>query len=209
MMVGWKWQRPVWMIVAFILYGATAVDAADLLPKPGTWATGFRSGYSVSPRKVDMVPVHVRLGYTLFKGQKWLFPPGALELNVEPFASVITRVTNPGRREGSMELGIMLPVVTYYFDLSHWNVPYIDRFVPYIEGGLGMLYTDLRGYGLGGHFSFAETVGVGMAYCLDDNMTFNLGWRFRHMSNAGIYESNSAVNSYMFLAGFTYFLPGR
>lgn len=208
-MGGRKWQRPGWMMLVLVLCGATTVGAADLLPKSGSWATGLRSGYSVSPRKVDMVPVHVRIGYTLFKGQKWLFPPGALELNVEPFASVITRVTNPGRREGSMELGVMLPVMTYYFDLSNWNFPYLDRLAPYIEGGLGMLYTDLRGYSLGGHFSFTETLGVGVAYFLDANMTLNLGWRFRHVSNAGIYENNAGLNSYMFLAGFTYFLPQK
>ena len=187
------------MIAALMLCGATPLCAADLLPQAGGWNVGLRTGYSVGLRKhAEMVPVNLRIGYMLFKGQKWFFPPGALEVGAEPFASVITSI-RPGN-SGSLELGVGLPMVTYYFDLG-------NRVYPYLEGGLGLLYTDLRGYHLGGHFSFAETVGVGAAYFLYDNLALNVGWRFRHISNANLYDDNVGLDSGIFLAGFSYFLP--
>jgi lipid A 3-O-deacylase len=195
-----KWQALSVMAAVLTLCGALPLYAADLLPQPGSWDLGLRSGYSIGQRNVDMVPVHLRVGYTLFKGKKWLFPSGALEVSAEPFASVITSVAQPSKRSGSLELGVGLPVLTYYFNLG-------SRIYPYVEGGLGMLYTDLRGYNLGGHFSFMETVGAGATYFLNNNLALNVGWRFRHISNASLYKDNVGLNSGIFLAGFSYFLP--
>jgi lipid A 3-O-deacylase len=91
-------------------------------------------------------------------------------------------------------------VFTYYFDTG-------TRFAPYIEGGLGLLYTDLRGYSLGGHFSFMENIGLGASYFLSENLAFNAMWRYRHISNANLYDDNAGLDSSVILAGFTYFLP--
>ena len=116
-----SWQVLSWMVLALGI--ATPVRATDLLPQPGSWELGLRSGYSIGQRNVDMVPVNVRIGYTLFKGQKWIIPRGAFEIGIEPFVSVITSVTNPDKRSGSLELGGLLPVLTYYFDLGNGFYP--------------------------------------------------------------------------------------
>ncbi len=195
-----SWQVLSWVVL--VLGMATPVRATDLLPQPGSWELGLRSGYSIGQRNVDMVPVNVRIGYTLFKGQKWIIPRGAFEVGIEPFASVITSVANPDKRSGSLELGGLLPVLTYYFDLG-------NGLYPYFEGGIGMLYTDLRGYNLGGHFSFTETFGTGVTYFLNDRLALSVGWRYRHISNAGLYKDNAGLTSDVFLAGFSYFLPPR
>ena len=189
-----------WLSVTLVVWGVAPLCADDLLPQAGTWALGIRSGYSTSPRKLDTVPVQIHVGYTVFKGKAWILPEGALEIGVEPFVSAVTRITRPDKRSGSIEAGVMLPVLTYSFDLGY-------RLYPYIEGGLGALYHDIKGYGLGGGFSFAETVGAGMSYRLDENLMLSVGYRFRHMSNAGIYNDNKALNSNIFLAGFSYLFP--
>lgn len=193
------WRSLGWVVMVFLGCGGTQVYAADLLPQQGAWEVGLRTGYSVGLRKhAEMVPVNLRLGYMLFKGKKWFFPSGALEVSTEPFASVITSIRP--RNSGSLELGLGLPVFTYYFDLG-------NHVYPYIEGGLGVLYTDLRGYSLGGHFSFLETAGVGVTYFLNNNLALNAGWRYRHISNANLYDDNAGLDSGIFLAGFSYFLP--
>jgi lipid A 3-O-deacylase len=203
-MAGRTWYGRVFLGVAFMVCGLIPVQgyADDLLPRPGAWALGIRSGYSTSSRKLDAVPVQIHVGYTLFNGEKWVFPSGALEIAVEPFVSAVTRVTRPDKRSGSVEAGLMLPVLTYYLDLG-------SPIYPYIEGGLGALYHDIKGYGLGGGFSFVETVGGGVSYFLDENLMLTVGYRFRHMSNAGIYDDNKAVNSNIVLAGFSYFFPSH
>lgn len=189
-----------WCCLALLLLATVPGYAADLLPQPGTWAVGVRSGYSTSTRKLDTVPVQLHIGYTVFKGKWWVLPEGALAIAAEPFVSAVTRVTSPGRRSGSVEAGVMLPMFTYSLNLG-------SRLYPYIEGGVGALYHDIKGYGLGGGFSFAETVGGGLSYFLDDRLMLAVGYRFRHMSNAGIYNENKAVNSNVFLAGFSYLFP--
>ncbi|MBI3799619.1 MAG: acyloxyacyl hydrolase [Deltaproteobacteria bacterium] len=196
-----NWQVLSWMVTALVLGQGRLVYADSLLPQPGAWDVGLRSGYSIGLKKhAEMVPIDLHIGYTLFKGQKWFLPPGSFEISTEPFVSVMTSIRP--RNSGSIEMGLGLPTLTYYLDLG---IPVY----PYIEGGLGVLYTDLRGYHLGGHFSFLETAGVGASYFLNDHLALDVGWRFRHISNAGLYSSNVGLNSGIFLVGFSYFLPPR
>ena len=89
---------------------------------------------------------------------------------------------------------------TYHFDIGH-------HLVPYIEGGVGLLYTDLRGFHLGGPFQFLSQGGVGLSYFFTDNAALNLSWRFRHISNAGLHSDNVGFNSHVFQVGFSYFFP--
>jgi hypothetical protein len=199
-MVRQNWQVAVGLFIAIVLGAALPSHAADLLPQPGSWEFGVRSGYSFGQRDVEMVPVNARIGYTLFKGKKWIIPQGAFQIGIEPFASVITKVANPSHRSGSLELDGVLPALTYYFDLGY-------NIYPYVEGGLGMLYTDLRGYNLGGHFSFMEMVGTGVTYFVNEHIAISVGWRFRHISNAGLYDDNAALNTDTIMGGISYFLP--
>ena len=54
-----------------------AVWANDL-PKAGTWSLGMQSGYTISAdsgsRKIEKVPVHLRIGYTAFRVQNGFCP---------------------------------------------------------------------------------------------------------------------------------------
>jgi opacity protein-like surface antigen len=196
-----NWRR--WglscMVAGVLFCGGVPASAEEVLPKAGTWELGLRTGYIWGMRKhAEMIPINLRVGYTVFKGQWWIVPAGAFEVSAEPFVSVIHSI-RPGTH-GSIELGLGLPVFTYYFDTG-------TRFAPYIEGGLGLLYTDLRGYSLGGHFSFMENIGLGASYFLSENLAFNAMWRYRHISNANLYDDNAGLDSSVILAGFTYFLP--
>jgi opacity protein-like surface antigen len=196
-----NWRR--WglscMVAGVLFCGGPPASAEEVLPKAGTWELGLRTGYIWGMRKhAEMIPINLRVGYTVFKGQWWIVPAGAFEVSTEPFVSVIHSI-RPGTH-GSIELGSGLPVLTYYFDTG-------TRLAPYIEGGLGLLYTDLRGYSLGGHFSFMENIGLGASYFLSENLAFNAMWRYRHISNANLYDDNAGLDSSVILAGFTYFLP--
>jgi opacity protein-like surface antigen len=196
-----NWRR--WglscVVMLGILSGSGLTYAEDVLPKAGTWELGLRTGYIWGTRKhAEMIPINLRIGYTVFKGQWGIIPAGAFEISAEPFVSVIHSVRP--RNSGDIELGLGLPVFTYYFDTG-------TRLAPYIEGGLGLLYTDLRGYSLGGHFSFMENIGVGASYFLSKNLAFNAMWRYRHISNANLYDDNAGLDSSVILAGFSYFLP--
>ncbi len=201
-------------LLGMFLVGVSAAQAQKTGPAQGLWNVGLRSGYSISERDVDSVPLNLHIGYILFQGKPWLFPEGAFEIATEPFLSAVVCDSNQregsgvtqgirGRkRDASIEAGLMLPVLSYHFDLG-------ARLSPYIEGGLGLLYHDYQGYDLGGGFSFTEMAGAGLSYVLDDNLSLTVGYRFRHTSNASLYDENDGLNSHIFLAGFSYFLPHR
>jgi opacity protein-like surface antigen len=192
-----------WTVVGFVVSVMAPAWADDVLPKAGTWSTGLRAGYnfSIDNKDVEMVPVNLHIGYTFFKGHPWIFPEGSFEVAIEPFASVITKAENKKKTaHGSNEFGLGLPILTYHFNLG-------CGISPFVVGGLGVMYKDLRGLHLGGEFTFMETIGAGVSYFLNENVALSAEWRFRHMSNASIYKENAGLNSGIFLAGFSYYLP--
>ena len=75
------------------------------------------------------------------------------------------------------------------------------RVVPYFEGGIGLLYTDLRGFNLGSEFQFSDNVGGGIVIPVGDgDRHLDVGYRFRHISHAGLWaESNSGLNTHFLL----------
>lgn len=200
-MARWRLRVLSWMVVGTAFWTAGIVQAQDVLPKAGTWSTGLRTGYtfSLDNKGVEMVPVHLHIGYTVFKGRPWILPEGSFEVGIEPFASVITSLKK-NNAEGFNEFGLVLPMLTYYFNLGY-------GLAPYLTGGLGVMYKDLRGYNLGGHLTFMETAGLGIAYFMNESVALSAEWRYRHMSNAGIYDENAGLNSGLFLAGFSYYIP--
>lgn len=83
-------------------------------------------------------------------------------------------------------------------------VPYVhlrplgwEGVVPYFEGGIGLAYTGLRNYGLGSRVTFSDNVGVGVAFDDAGGRSWSVGYRFRHLSHAGIFGSpNDGLNAH-------------
>jgi hypothetical protein len=73
-------------------------------------------------------------------------------------------------------------------------------FHPYIEAGIGLIYTDLDHLHLGSHFHFSSNVGVGLSFDLSENRSWSrlgAGYRIRHISHAGLFgEPNSGMNTH-------------
>jgi opacity protein-like surface antigen len=202
-MAKWRWWFVGWMMVGLMLWIFSPAQAEDLLPKTGAWSMGIKAGYgtSLDNKGVDMIPAHLHIGYTVFNGQWWLVPAGSFEVGIEPFGASYTSLKKKTARGGE-EIGLSLPVLTYYFDLGR-------GIAPYIIAGAGIMYKDLHGYHTGGPFTFMETFGAGVSYFIDKNIAVNAEYRFRHMSNASIYDQNAGLNTGIFLAGFSYYLPNE
>ncbi len=66
---------------------------------------------------------------------------------------------------------------------------------PYIEGGIGPSYNSLDIPELGTNFNFLSYGGAGLRMPLQNNLSLELGYRLRHISNAGLDEANSGVTS--------------
>ncbi|NTW82242.1 MAG: acyloxyacyl hydrolase [Chlorobiaceae bacterium] len=77
----------------------------------------------------------------------------------------------------------------------------------YIEGSVGPMYLSVDTFEQGGKgFNFLDQIGVGIQCQLSENHAFYTGYRFRHISHAGLVDRpNIGINSNAIVAGFTWF----
>lgn len=70
--------------------------------------------------------------------------------------------------------------------------------VPYFEGGVGLAVTTLHNYGLGSQVEFSDNVGVGVSFGGGDGRPrWSIGYRFRHLSHAGLFDDqNDGFNAH-------------
>ena len=83
---------------------------------------------------------------------------------------------------------------------------YIDRlakgnFRPYVEGGIGGIYTEWKVDGQGSHLNFNPQLGIGTEFSAGLAGTYLAAVRLHHFSNAGLKEDNRGVNSVVFVIG--------
>jgi hypothetical protein len=83
---------------------------------------------------------------------------------------------------------------------------YIDRFAkgsiqPYVEGGIGGIYTEWKVDGQGSHLNFNPQLGIGTEFLVGPAATYLAALRLHHISNAGLKEDNRGANSIVFVIG--------
>jgi lipid A 3-O-deacylase len=83
---------------------------------------------------------------------------------------------------------------------------YIDRiakgrFRPYVEGGIGGIYTEWKIDGQGSHLNFNPQLGIGTEFSAGTDATYLAALRLHHISNAGLKEDNRGANSIVFVIG--------
>ena len=90
------------------------------------------------------------------------------------------------------------PLLRYNFAPGH-------RWVPFIDAGAGLTYTDIRDRDLSADFEFNLQLGVGVRYFLRDDLALTVQYRFIHISDAGITSPNLGVNNNTVLLGMSWF----
>lgn len=89
---------------------------------------------------------------------------------------------------------------------SMFALYYLDRFAkgsfrPYVEGGIGGIYTEWKVENQGSHINFNPQLGIGAEFSFDSATTYLAALRLHHISNAGLKEDNRGVNSIVFVIG--------
>ena len=163
--------------------------------RQGSWEIGALAAYSISGaggpkadpivRALWLLP---RIGYTF-----WEIPwyPASVQINLEPAAALITTPTK------TYILGVNA-ILRHTFLV--WR-----RVSPYIEGGAGLMNTNLRHRALGESIEFTPQVGVGFHFHVWERGSLSAGFRWLHISNAGLADQNLGLNNYFPYVGFTIF----
>lgn len=177
---------------------AEEAEAAAPADRSGLRHFGFRVGYGYSTRKdVQVIPFYAHAG--------WLFPEcidGPLRswnLDFEYYLEGwIGGVTGP---QNAIEVGINPIGFKLAYDAG-------QTVVPYFSAGLGVMYTGLQGIKIGGPFEFNETGGVGVEIFLERGLALTVGYRYRHISNAGIKKDNRGLDTQFGTIGLSWY-PSR
>jgi lipid A 3-O-deacylase len=87
------------------------------------------------------------------------------------------------------------------FALYYLNLFKDSDISPYVEGGVGIIYTDFQVEGQGLKINFNPQMGIGAEFKTESIGTYFLCFRLHHISNGGLYSENRGVNSVVFMLG--------
>ena len=87
------------------------------------------------------------------------------------------------------------------FALYYLNSLTSDVLRPYVEGGIGIIYTDFQIKGQGLRFNFNPQMGIGTEFKTGPNVTNFSALRLHHISNGGLHHDNSGINSVVLMVG--------
>jgi hypothetical protein len=74
-------------------------------------------------------------------------------------------------------------------------------FKPYVEGGIGGVYTGWKVEGQGSHLNFNPQIGIGTEFSIGSGPPFFTAVRLHHISNAGLKKDNRGANSIVLVVG--------
>jgi len=116
-----------------------------------------------------------------------------------------------GRHELLLELPYHLAVnyggrsMVGGYMLGHWRFTSLDRVIPYVLAGGGVLYVDLGLPTMGTKLCYSYQGGTGLQYLIDRNTALSLEYRYHHISNAGTATPNEPNNSNKQPMGLSYY----
>ena len=145
----------------------------------------FPTGYDLIREEDDfrVIPLFVNFGYDLNDAIGLDDHKGDLLFGLEPFVNWIHEP------EDSVEAGIGI--------FLRYEYPLFEATDLYLEIGAGPMYfgIDTKLQGDRG-FTFLDQFGAGFKWYFAEGKSINLGYRFRHISSAGIREPNKSINSH-------------
>jgi hypothetical protein len=84
-------------------------------------------------------------------------------------------------------------------------------FVPYVQGGAGIIlndaYRDRSQRAIGQAAEFCLHAQLGLKCFINPSLSLDIEGGFQHISNAGLADRNSGVNTFGGSVGFTYYFP--
>ena len=83
--------------------------------------------------------------------------------------------------------------------------PIVGNLSVYALGSVGPHYISVVTTKQANGFIFADTIGAGFYYYLTKDSAINIGYRFRHMSNASLAEPNGGIDTNSGVIGYSVF----
>ncbi|MFZ5447396.1 MAG: acyloxyacyl hydrolase [Thermodesulfobacteriota bacterium] len=180
------------MVLAVAVLLPATVQGAEFDVSKFRQEVGLRFAYGKNTKKasVHLYSLLPRWGIFLMPPGKKMGPFGA-SFVVEGIASIASA------EETGFELGI-----TPMLKLSCLLFPSV---LAYIEGGAGIITESIDSPALEHAFNFTPQVGAGFDIALTPQLALSVAYRWRHSSNAGLYDENPSFNVNFFQCGLNYY----
>lgn len=181
------------LLLMLFLLPFSEAHGFDLSTLP-RWETGLTVGFGtgdIKEGKYEPLLLTLHIGYDL--GELWpalKSHKGRLSAFAEP---QFNPVLHPSEYEAGIGFGFM------------YMYPLPGNFSVFIMGSIGPHYISVDTDDLARGFTFSDTLGAGFQYFISENSGISAGYRLRHMSNCGLREPNSGINTDFFTLGFTHF----
>jgi len=182
----------LWSVLAITSTKTVAVADETSSAAPPTHGSGifspqelsFRFAYGMGNKEsLDFYTFGPRVAYDLPH-----FIPAILgnriRLAIEMYGSIIHGHNHP--LDGEFAFSPL--ILNYRYDTG-------GSFVPFIEGGEGIVLTTLDELNIGGPFEFSSQGGGGIQWFFSPQYALTIDARYRHISNAGIKDQNSGLNT--------------
>lgn len=182
--------------VALVAVAGGVARAADSGMRVAETAVRFAGGINPSTQ-IQYYALHGDVGFRLWeRADRWFTDRNVnARWIIEPWVAFVSDEHGIHKAQ-SFEIGVSPLFGKLTFGDS--------RLRPFVEGGEGILYTDLRKQHFGTRVQFSSQIGAGLEYEINADLAFTFAARLRHMSNASIAGSNHGLNTYMGLVGFTF-----
>ena len=146
---------------------------------------------------MNYAQTNLRLGWMINgPGRVGFLPRGNFEAILEMSNSIIYK--GPGNYMGGLTALIRYNIV-----------PKGSRFVPYIQIGGGVVYTDAykdrTQNAIGNSVEFTPQGSIGCHYMINENWSICFETIFHHISNAGVDHRNRGINAFGAFLGLTYY----
>lgn len=154
---------------------------------------GLRLVYGKNTKDADvrLAGVLPRFGWVLVRpGSPWLAGLGVSFLLEGIFTAVQAE-------KNGVELGLT--------PLIRLSYPCGRQVLLFAEGGAGVIGEFFDSPAVPHTFNFTPQIGGGLEVAVTQNLGLVLAYRFRHVSNAGLYEDNPAFDVHLFQAGLSYY----
>ena len=158
---------------------------------PTRYGAALLFGNSYDPDNIDLIVVQ---GQMLVDYDRivWHAAPESLRLKFEVNGGLMI----DGDCRGLLSLDML---ALYYLDRFK-----IRQWLPYVEAGIGAIYTDLQVDGQGSRINFNPQLGIGFEYPLQLGGALTMGVRLHHISNGNLLRENRGVNSALLMIGYLF-----
>jgi len=159
--------------------------------KTYTYDAGLKLGYGESFNTKKGIDVLAVLPYF-----HWTFHEFAVDSKTTLGLGLVVEGTFFYYTEPQETIGVGLSPLLR-FDLK------LGYLTPYLQGGVGILWTDLDVHELGQEFNFTPQGEAGLEFPLSQGYAFSVGYRYHHISNAGLNERNGGINTNLIVVGLS------